>query len=160
MIGAHTKSGRILDKIDQRLLNEFQDGFPLTPRPYAKIASGLGVSEREVIGRLDALYKAGTISRIGAVVKPHSLGWSTLAAIAVPEDRLETVAELVSGLAEVNHNYQREHRLNLWFVVAGRDKAHVARVLHDIEDRTDLAVIDLPMEESYRLALGFDLRWN
>lgn len=152
--------GRVPDELDRRLLNEFQDGFPLTARPYEEIADKLGLSENEVIARLGALSEASAISRIGAVVAPHVLGWSTLAAIAVPAHRLEEVADIVSGFAEVNHNYQREHRLNLWFVVAGRDRAHVGRVLRDIEELTGLAVLDLPMEESYRLMLGFDLQWG
>jgi len=160
MIRAQTNSGQLLDEMDQRLLNDFQDGFPLTPRPYAAIATRFGVSERAVIDRLSALVDAGAISRIGAIVPPHRLGWSTLGAIAVPENRLESVAEIVSGFVEVNHNYQRENRLNLWFVVAGRDKDHVARVLREIEQLTGLTVIDLPMEESYRLMLGFDLQWS
>ena len=160
MAGSFATDARVPDDADRQLLNEFQDGFPLTSRPYAEIADRLGLTEAEVIARLDALCDAGIVSRIGAVVAPHRLGWSTLAAIAVPAHRLDAVAETVSGFAEVNHNYQREHRLNLWFVVAGRDKAHVARVLRDIGELTGLAVLDLPMEESYRLMLGFDLQWN
>jgi len=150
----------ISDESDRRLLNDFQDEFPLVSRPYAELADRLGLSEGEVIDRLGALGAAGAISRIGAVVAPHRLGWSTLAAMAVPEHRLGEVAETVGAFAEVNHNYQRDHRLNLWFVVSGRDKAHVARVLRQIERRTGLAVLDLPMEDSYRLQLGFDLQWS
>jgi len=160
MAGGGANDGPVPDELDRRLLNEFQDGFPLAARPYADIADKLGVSEGEVMERLGALSRAGAISRIGAVVAPHRLGWSTLAAIAVPAHRLDEVAGIVSGFAEVNHNYQREHRLNLWFVVAGRDKARVGRVLREIETLTGLAVLDLPMEESYRLMLGFDLQWS
>jgi hypothetical protein len=94
---------------------------------------------------------------VGAVVTPHRAGWSTLAAMQVPTEMLEAVAEFVSDFAEVNHNYQREHRLNLWFVVAAAASWRVAQVLDEIEYRTGLPVIDLPLEQAFRLDLGFRL---
>jgi len=149
-----------LDAIDRRLLNDFQRDFPLSPQPYDDIAAALGIDTDAVLTRLDRLRKAGMISRIGAVVAPQRAGWSTLAAVAVPEARLEAVADLVSAYPEVNHNYEREHRLNLWFVVTGPDEDAVARVLRDIRARTGLIVFDLPMLDAYKLDLGFDLQWR
>jgi DNA-binding Lrp family transcriptional regulator len=110
-----------------------------------------------MLGRLQA---EGAISRVGAVVAPHRAGWSTLAAMSVPVSRLEEVAALVSSFAEVNHNYEREHRLNLWFVVAAASRAEVEGVLAEIEYRTCLRVLDLPLEEAFRLDLGFALQWS
>ena len=124
------------------------------------IGDDLGLDESEVIERLDALKQSGAISRIGAVVAPHRAGWSTLAAMAVPAERLEEVAALVSACPEVNHNYEREHRFNLWFVITGEDRDHVARVLTDISDRTKLDVLDLPLEQAFHIDLGFPIRWS
>jgi DNA-binding Lrp family transcriptional regulator len=149
-----------LSELEKRLLDEYQHGFPLSPRPYQEIARQLGSDEAAVVAALKHLRKAGLISRIGAVVTPHKAGWSTLAAMAVPPERLEEVAELVSGYPEVNHNYQREHRLNLWFVVTGTDVLHVRSVLMAIEAHSGLAVLDLPLVEAYRLDLGFPLQWD
>ena len=149
-----------LDLLDRRLLDEFQRGFPLTSRPYATIADWLGVDEATVLARLRSLQEAGAVSRVGASVAPQRAGWSTLAAMGVPDQRLKEVATLVSDNPAVNHNYEREHRLNLWFVVTGTDAAMVHGILRDIETRTGLAVLDLPMLEAYRLDLGFPLQWN
>jgi DNA-binding Lrp family transcriptional regulator len=149
-----------LSAFERRLLDEYQRDFPLLPRPYAEIARQLGVREAEVIAALERLQQAGLISRVGAVVTPHKAGWSTLAAMAVPAGRLEQVAALVSSYPEVNHNYEREHRLNLWFVVAAADKAQVRAVLKAIAGKTDLEVLDLPLVEAYRLDLGFPLSWD
>ena len=149
-----------LSIFERRLLDEFQRDFPLTPCPYAALARRLDVDEARVIDTLSRLQAQGLISRIGAVVTPHRAGWSTLAAMSVPEDRLDDVAAIVNGYSEVNHNYEREHELNLWFVVAGPDRTGVSSILADIEDRTGLPVLDLPLEEAYRLDLGFSLQWN
>jgi DNA-binding Lrp family transcriptional regulator len=146
-----------LTGLDRALLDEYQRGFPLVSRPFAHIASELGVSEETVLDSFAALRELGVISRIGAVVRPHRAGWSTLAALAVPEDRLDQVATVVSGFSEVNHNYERRHELNLWFVVTAPDPAAVNEVLKEIERQTGLEVIDLPLEESFRVDLGFPI---
>jgi len=146
--------------LDRHLLDGFQRDFPLVPRPYAAVAERLGVTEDDVIAALERLTADGVVSRIGAVVTPNAVGASTLAAMVVPEGRLDAVARLVSGFAEVNHNYQREHRINLWFVISAADRAGVARVIAEIEHRTGLAVLDLPMLDAYHLDLGFPLQWT
>lgn len=146
-----------MDAIDHRLLDGFQRDFPLEPQPYARLAAEIGCSEGAVLERLAQLRERGAVSRIGAVVAPQRAGWSTLAAMRVPPAHLEEVAALVSSYPEVNHNYEREHELNLWFVVAAPSKARVEGVLRDIVYRTSLEVIDLPLTEAYRLDLGFAL---
>lgn len=143
--------------VDFRLLNGWQRDFPLVPRPYQAIAGALGISEADVMARLARLQTEGSLSRVGAVVRPNSIGASTLAAMAVPPDRLDEVAERVSARPEVNHNYEREHRLNLWFVVTAATPAHVQAVLRAIEAETGLPVLDLPLEREYHIDLGFDL---
>ena len=148
-----------LSKLDKSLLDGFQRDFPLCPQPYAEIADRLGVDEADVIAAFARLQDAGLVSRIGAVVRPHRAGWSTLAAIAVPAERLDEVAALVSSYPEVNHNYEREHPVNLWFVVTGPDQDAVARVLDEIARRSGLEVLDLPLEEAFCLDLGFPLSW-
>jgi DNA-binding Lrp family transcriptional regulator len=148
------------DDIDRRLLNEFQRNFPLTTAPYADIARTLGVTEQDVIARLQRLQSTGTVSRIGPVFRPNRIGASTLAAMAVPVAQLEQVAALISAYAEVNHNYEREHAYNLWFVAAAPDEVQLAAVLKDIAQCTGLAVMSLPLLEDYHIDLGFDLRWT
>jgi len=145
---------------EQRLLDEFQHGFPLEPRPYARIAQQLGVSETAVLDSLQRLQAAGAVSRVGPVLQPNRIGVSTLAALAVPSDRLEAVAALVSEYPEVNHNYQREHDYNLWFVVTAPDRERLAAALDDIGRRSGLPVLDLPMLEDYFIDLGFHLQWT
>ncbi|MEM7221816.1 MAG: AsnC family transcriptional regulator [Pseudomonadota bacterium] len=148
-----------LTNLDKSILNGFQRDFPLCSQPYAEIADRLGVDEADVIAALARLRELGVVSRLGAVVRPHRMGWSTLAAIAVPPERLEEVAALVSSYPEVNHNYARDHQVNLWFVVAACDEESVAKVLHQIAERSGLEVLDLPLEEAFCLDLGFRLKW-
>jgi DNA-binding Lrp family transcriptional regulator len=146
--------------LERHLLNDFQHGLPLVPRPFAEIAEKLGTTEEKVIETLQALQTQGFVSRVGAVFRANSVGASTLAAMAVPEDKLESVAEMVSSYTEVNHNYQREHHFNLWFVATAADEAVLHGVLQEIEQQTGLAVLYLPMLEDYHIDLGFELQWT
>jgi DNA-binding Lrp family transcriptional regulator len=146
--------------LERALLDRFQHDLPLVPRPYAAMAQAVGASEAEVIAALARLQAAGVLARVGVTLTPNRAGASTLAAMAVPKERLEEVAACVSAFAEVNHNYEREHRFNLWFVVTAPNRARVEQVLASIEARTGLTVLDLPLERPFKLDLGFPIRWN
>lgn len=139
------------------LLNDWQRDFPIVARPFAEIAARVGADETAVLAALGHLQSHGAISRVGAVFAPRRVGASTLAALAAPADRIEVIAALVSARPEVNHNYQREHRYNLWFVAAAADQAALACSLHAIEAETGCAVLSLPLEQEYHIDLGFDL---
>ncbi|MGD8629344.1 MAG: Lrp/AsnC family transcriptional regulator [Gammaproteobacteria bacterium] len=143
--------------LEKCLLNEYQRGFPLCPEPYAEIAAQLEVSEADVIRTLASLQRRGFISRVGPVFASQRAGASTLAALAVPDDRLESVADQVSAYTEVNHNYQREHAWNLWFVVTAPDQQRVEQVLAEIEAVTGLPVLNLPLQRAFFIDLGFPL---
>jgi len=147
-----------LTELEFRLLNDWQRGFPLVTRPYAELARQLGCDETRVITTLADLRSRGHVSRIGAVFRPHILGHSTLAAVACPPDRIEVVARLIDACPEVNHNYEREHRYNLWFVVTAPTPGQVAATLAEIERDTGLTPLDLPMQADYHIDLGFSLR--
>jgi len=151
---------REFSRLEQRLLNEFQHGLPLTPQPYADIARQLGVYETTVLETLQRLQTEGVVSRVGAVFRPNRIGASTLAAMAVPAQELEGIAAIVSSFAEVNHNYEREHRFNLWFVVIAEDQQHLQGVLAEIEESCGYALLDLPLLDEHFIDLGFDLQWK
>ena len=143
---------------DLELLNGFQRDFPLTAYPFRVIAERLGWSENEVLAALRRLRDEGKVSRVGAVFATRRLGVSTLAALAVPPARLDAVARLINDYPEVNHNYQREHDFNLWFVMTAATAARLRAVLAEIEVKTGLSVLDLPLLEEFHIDLGFDLQ--
>lgn len=149
-----------MNRLEKRLLNDFQRQFPLCPRPFAEIAARLGVSEQEVIDGLGDLCEVGAVSRVGPVFRPGHLGASTLAAMAVPRSRLDQVAAIVSSYPEVNHNYEREHYYNLWFVAIASSEVRLRRVLLDIQRLTRIPVLALPMLQDYHIDLGFELQWE
>jgi len=152
----------MLTQLEKQLLNDYQHGMPLVSEPYSEIAreinlKGFPVTEQEIIDCLISLKERGMISRVGPVFRPKTVGGSTLAAIAVPTERMDEVAGIVSSFSQVNHNYEREHQFNLWFVVTAGSQNEVELVLQEIEQQTGLRVMNLPMEQDYHIDLGFPL---
>jgi len=155
-----TLKAKHLTLLEKHLLNDFQHGFPLVPKPYQAIAEKMGVTEDAVIETLAKLKQEGFISRVGAVFRANSIGASTLAALSIPEKKIEKIAAIVNEYSEVNHNYKREHHFNLWFVLTASDEHTLNAVLDNIEQRTGYSVLYLPMIEDFHIDLGFDLGFD
>lgn len=145
------------DSVELSLVDRWQHNFPLVDKPFEVVGRSAALGEREAIGIFRRLHQTGVISRIGAVVKPNTIGASTLAALQVPPDRLEEVADIVSREPLVTHNYERTHALNLWFVIAGAGADAIAATIESIRQQTGLQAVDLPMLRAYHLGLGFPL---
>lgn len=143
-----------MDARDQELINALHGGVPIEERPFASIGRQLGMTEEDVMGRLQRLLADRMLTRFGPLYDAAKLGGAfTLAAMAAPEDRFDEVAEIVNSFPEVAHNYAREHALNMWFVVGAERPERIAEVLSQIKDRTGLEILNMPKEEEYFLEL-------
>lgn len=143
-----------LDAVDARLIDHLHAGFPLADRPFAQIGQALGLAEQDVIDRLAALLSRGVLTRLGPLYQIERAGGSyLLAALDVPADRFDAVAALVNAHLQVAHNYRREHRLNMWFVVAAESPQAVDACVRAIEAQTGLRVHRFPKEREYRVEL-------
>lgn len=143
-----------LDDTDRRLINHLHGGFPLCHSPYAEVAQQLGMSESEVIGRLDRLLHDGWLTRFGPLFQIEAAGGQfVLAALSVPEDRFDEVTQTVNAQIEVAHNYRREHTLNMWFVIGAESPQQAQAVCQRIEALTGLPVWAFPKEREFFVEL-------
>lgn len=139
-----------MDDLDRRIINGLQGSFPVEPRPFRAAARNLGTDEAALLQRLRHLLDEGMITRFGPLFNADRLGGAfTLCAMSVPDAEFERVAAAVNAFPEVAHNYEREHRLNMWFVLATGDPARIAQVVTRIEAETGCAVLELPKEAEY-----------
>jgi DNA-binding Lrp family transcriptional regulator len=147
----------MLDTLDRAIINELQGGFPLCDFPFAEIAGRLGTREDELITRIQRLLDNGILSRFGPMYHAERLGGGlTLAAMAIPPDDFERVVEQVNAFPEVAHNYQRDHRLNMWFVLATETPQRIGEVIAEIEAVTGYKVLNVPKEEEFFIGLRFE----
>lgn len=143
--------------LDMALLNDWQRDFPLVPRPFDVIAARYDVRVESVQDAYRQLQQRGALSRIGGVFGVGAGGSAMLCAFAVPLDRMNEVAAIVSACPGVNHNYEREHRWNLWFVMTAPSAVQRDALVTQLEQRTGLRALRLPMRRAFRIDLGFDL---
>lgn len=145
-----------MDETNRLIINRLQGGFPISERPFAEAASGLGLAEDELIRRIERLLADKALTRFGPLFNADRMGGSNcLAAMAVPRERFEAVAAEVNAFPEVAHNYERDHALNMWFVLATERPERIGEVARAIEARTGIAVLLMPKEAEFFVDLRF-----
>ena len=143
-----------MDEMDRNIVNHLQKGFPLSERPYADVAAQLGIEENELLDRLKRLLDEKVLSRFGPMYDVEKLGGAfSLVAMKVPSDQYDQIAEVVNSYPQVAHNYQREHELNMWYVLATESVQQIDEINQDIERRTGLKVFNMPKLDEYFVGL-------
>lgn len=144
----------MMDELDRAIVNRLQGGFPLCERPFAEAAGQLGISEDELLSRLKVLLENRTLTRFGPLFDAERLGGAfTLCAMRVPAEDFNRVAALVNAHPEVAHNYEREHRFNMWFVLATASPGDIEKKIRELESETGYPVVNLPRLEEYYIGL-------
>ena len=139
-----------LDATDRAILNRMQEDLPLVPHPYAAVAAELGLAEADLLHRLARMKQARVITRFGPFFDAAAMGGAfCLCAMAVPEADFEAVMTKVNALPEVAHNYQRTHRLNMWFVLASETPEGISAAADAIERETGHKVLRFPKLQEF-----------
>ena len=150
---------RELDAVDREIIAKMQGDFPICVRPYAALATKIGITEDELLVRLGALLNDKVLTRFGPMYQIERMGGAfVLAALAAPEERYDEVTALVNALPQVAHNYRREHALNMWFVLATETPAGIAEAVARIEADTGLPVYAFPKEQEYFVEMKLEAR--
>lgn len=105
-----------IDVADRKLINATQAGLPIETAPYQNIADSLGMTQNEVLQRLQGMLSAGIIRRIGAVPNHYRLGLSAngMTVWDVDDDKIEALGKRIGQLDFVSHCYQRPRHLPVW----------------------------------------------
>ena len=145
-----------MDRLDRNIINELQRSFPISDRPYAEMAGRLDTSEEELLLRLRNMLDDGLLTRFGPMYHAEMMGGAlSLCAMQVPELQFDAVAEKLNAFPEVAHNYQRDHKFNMWFVLATETREKLEQVINDIEVTTGHHVLSVPKIEEFYVGLHF-----
>jgi DNA-binding Lrp family transcriptional regulator len=108
-----------LDEVDRRVLNLMQGSFPLVRTPYAAVAGEAGLTEAEVLGRVQRLLDERIIRQVTPIYDTRALGYgSMLVAAKVDPEHPWRAAKIINSHPGVSHNYLRNHDFNMWFTLA------------------------------------------
>ena len=154
---------RELDSIDTRILDQIQSEVPLEPQPFSVIAARVGVSEEEILRRIEALKAPPrpVIRQISAIFDSKSLGYqSTLVAAMIDEARLDQAVAVINQHPGVSHNYRRNNVFNLWYTLAvppdsklGLEKT--LQILHELSGSTSTRM--MPTLRLFKIGVKLDL---
>lgn len=146
-----------MDDLDKTILSKIQTDFPIARRPFDALAEQSDATAEQIMARIDRMIGAGEIRRLGAVFDSKSLGYvSTLVAARIPPDRLDQIAEMVSELPGVTHNYRREHQYNLWFTLTVESLQRQREILDDLRTRSGIdAFFSMPALAVYKIRVAF-----
>lgn len=143
-----------MDQLDKQLINLLQKGLPVCDQPFAQVAMELGSTENIVLARLQLMLDSGLLTRFGPMFDAACWGGDfTLAAMEVPEERFEEVNQIVNSFEQIAHNYQRTHRLNMWFVIGTETAEEIFEVIENIQQKTGLTVFNMPKEHEFFVGL-------
>jgi DNA-binding Lrp family transcriptional regulator len=150
----------MLDKLDKELLQQLQDNFPVEKRPWTDLGKMLGISEAEVLSRIQRLSADGVIRKLRTILDARKLNTcsSTLMAMKVPEAKMEAVVNVVNEYMSVTHNYRREHDYNLWFTVTTCGSKDLRSTVEEIKRRTGIPehdILDLPTTAVFKIDVRF-----
>jgi DNA-binding Lrp family transcriptional regulator len=145
------------EQLDLELVQSIQQGLPLVANPYADIAADLGITEAEVIRRLQRLLETGDMRRFGVVVRHRELGYRANAMVVwdVPDERVAEIGQLLGRQSCVTLCYRRPRRkgrwrYNLFCMIHGRSREGVLRNLESLIDSCDLGWIEYDVLFSLR----------
>lgn len=148
-----------LPAADQELLNVLQWDFPVVARPYAAVGERLGMTEAEVMERVQRVKDTGVLRQLSAIFDTRALGYgSSLVAARVGLDRVDEAAAVISEHPGVSHNYKRNHPFNLWYTVAvppGQDLQGHVDILHDESGAESTRV--LPTLKLFKIGVKLDM---
>ncbi len=145
-----------MDQLDRNLINRLQYDLPICDHPFAVVGEELGIEEAELITRIQRLLDEKYLTRFGPLYNVDRFdGAVSLCAIAVPQARFDEVAETVNEFPQVAHNYERDHALNMWFVLATETDQELSQTLADIEATIDLPIRSMPKLQEFYVGLYF-----
>lgn len=148
----------IFSDVEKNILNELQKHMGFKVAQFELLAKKIGIEEDVLIDHMINLQNRGIITRIGPFFNlDRSSGYVSLVAMTVPENEYIRVTNIVNAYDEIAHNYKRDNKFNMWFVIAASSEAEAMRVLREIEDKSGIKVFNLPKLKEYSLDLYLEV---
>jgi len=146
--------------MENELLYEMQNAFPMAQRPFEAVAQKLGTSEEEVLTIVQKLKNEKIIRQTSAIFDTKRLGYtSSLVAFKVDEDKVDEAAEIINQHPGVSHNYLRNHDYNIWFTmaVAPDSKLGLEKTIEILKEQTGAQdAITLPTLKMFKISVKMD----
>ncbi|MEA1953427.1 MAG: Lrp/AsnC family transcriptional regulator [Campylobacterota bacterium] len=146
--------------MENELLFEMQNAFPMIQRPFKAVSEKLNSTEEEIITLVQKLKDEKIIRQTSAIFDTKRLGYkSSLVAFKVNEDKIDQAAAIINAHPGVSHNYLRNHDYNIWFTMAVSpdSKFGLEKTIEILKERTGAEdAIILPTLKMFKISVKMD----
>jgi len=146
--------------MENELLYEMQNAFPITQRPFRDVAKKLGITETEVLNMVQTLKEEKIIRQTSAIFDTKRLGYtSSLVAFKVTKTQIDKAVQIINAHPGVSHNYLRNHDYNIWFTmaVAPNSKLGLENTIEILKKQTGADdAITLPTLKMFKISVKMD----
>jgi DNA-binding Lrp family transcriptional regulator len=129
---------------DVATIRATQGPMPVVSEPYAPAAERLGVSQGDVLRRLESLRDRGALRRVAAILYHRRAGFSAngMGVWEVPEAEILETGKRMAAFRGISHCYQRptypDWPYSVFTMAHGRSKEECDAVLDAIADATGI----------------------
>ncbi|MFH1062950.1 MAG: Lrp/AsnC family transcriptional regulator [Candidatus Omnitrophota bacterium] len=146
-----------MNQKEKKILKVLQSNFPIVENPYQVLAERLGLTQKQLLSKIQEFKHKKIIRRIGAVASAAHLGYkSMLIAARVKPEYVEKTALFINSFENVTHNYSRKAEYNLWFTFSAKTKKEINSFIENLKKRRGIeAVLALPAVETFKIKAEF-----
>jgi siroheme decarboxylase len=130
---------------DVATIRATQGKMPVLSEPYAPAAERLGVSQDEVLARLESLRERGGLRRVAAILFHRRAGFSAngMGVWKVPEGQELDIGRRMAAFRGISHCYQRptypDWPYSIFTMAHGRSKEECDAILDSIAEATGIS---------------------
>ena len=130
-----------LSEEDIATIRATQGKMPVVSEPYAPAAERLGVSQDEVLRRLESLRERNALRRVAAILFHRRAGFSAngMGVWAVPDEQILDTGRRMAAFRGISHCYQRptyaDWPYSVFTMAHGRSKEECDAILDSIAEQ-------------------------
>ncbi len=134
----------MLDKLDRNIVKRLQEDISLEKEPFKAIAQDLGITEDDLMERINNLHKKRVMRRLGAILYHRKAGFShnAMAVWVVPDNRSAEVGSFMASLPGISHCYKRvihkDWKYNMYTMIHGKTREECEAVVAFISEQTGI----------------------
>lgn len=139
----------MLSSLDISIIRKIQEDLPLVPKPYEAIAQELGITENELVKRIQEFCRSGIIRRFGTTLNHRNVGFKANSMVVwnVPDERIKVASEIMILFPQVSHCYQRPKfsgwPYNIFTMVHAETKQACEKVVKEIAEAVNIYEYDM-----------------
>jgi len=133
-----------LDEIDVKIISKMQGDIPIEKEPYKSIAAKIGISEAQLLSKLEKMKQEGKLRRVGAILKHRNAGFKANAMVAwnVRDEKVDEIGELFAKYKETTHVYQRPSYLewpyNIFTMIHSTSYEECSRIIESMSNASGI----------------------